>query len=89
MKTTVKSLRCLLEPSKIEELLFALIPISRDAFDVAFVVHAKSDIKKSELIDKIDGEMIDQPRQHYLGPERAWMIFDSRTTFARRPKRHG
>jgi hypothetical protein len=77
--------QCLQEPSKIDEVLFALIPISRDAFDVAFVVHTKSDIKKSELIDKIDGELIDQPRQHYVGPERAWIILDSRT-YASAPK---
>jgi hypothetical protein len=77
--------QCILEPSKIEELLFALIPISRDSFDFAFVVHANSDLKKSELIDKIDGELIDEPRQHYVGPERAWMIVDSRT-FASAPK---
>lgn len=77
--------KCLLEPAKIEELLVALIPISRDEFDVSYVVRTKSDMKKSELIDKFDGELIDQPRQHYVGPERAYLILDART-FASAPK---
>ena len=84
LENTIKT-RCLLEPAKIEEVLFALIPISRDEFDVAYVVRTKNDMKKSELIDKFDGELIDQPRQHYVGPERAWMILDTRT-FASAPK---
>lgn len=84
LENFIKS-QCLLEPSKIEELLFTLIPISRDSFDMAYVVHSKSDLKKSELIDKFDGELIDQPRQHYVGPERAWIILDART-FASAPK---
>jgi hypothetical protein len=84
LENTIKT-RCLLEPAKIEEVLFALIPISRDEFDVAYVVRAKNDMKKSELIDKFDGELIDQPRQHYIGPERAWLILDART-FASAPK---
>src|SRR5262245_27025247 len=84
LENTIKT-RCLLEPAKIEEVLFALIPISRDEFDVAYVVRTKSDMKKSELIDKFDGELIDQPRQHYIGPERAWLILDART-FASAPK---
>jgi DNA-directed RNA polymerase subunit RPC12/RpoP len=77
--------RCLLEPAKIEEVLFALIPISRDEFDVSYVVRTKDVMKKSELIDKFDGELRDQPRQHYVGPERAWLILDTRT-FASAPK---
>jgi hypothetical protein len=84
LENTIKT-RCLLDPAKIEEVLFALIPISRDEFDVAYVVRTKSDMKKSELIDKFDGELIDQPRQHYIGPERAWLILDART-FASAPK---
>ena len=77
--------RCLVEPSRIEEVLFALIPVSRDAFETAFVVRTTADFKKSELIDKDLGELIDQPRQHYLGRERAWLIFDART-FAGAPR---
>ncbi|MGE5190883.1 MAG: hypothetical protein ACM3U2_00160, partial [Deltaproteobacteria bacterium] len=84
LENTIKT-RCLLEPSKIEEVLFALIPISRDEFDLACVVRTKNDMKKSELIDKFDGELIDQPRQHYVGPERAFMILDTRT-FASAPR---
>lgn len=75
---------CLLEPRKIEEALFALIPVSRDSFDVAVVVRTRQDMKRSDLIDKFTGELIDKPRAHYVGPDRAWMIFDART-FASAP----
>ena len=84
LETTIKN-RCLLEPAMIDEVLFSLIPISRDAFDVAVVVHCKNDLKRSELIDKFDGELVDKPREHYVGKERAWLVFDNRT-FASAPK---
>ena len=71
LESTIKS-RCLLEPADIDEVLFALIPISREAFDVAVVVRSKNDLKRSELIDKFDGELVDKPRLHYVGAERAW-----------------
>jgi len=71
--------RCLLEPAAIEEALFALIPASRDAFDVAVVVRSRHDLKKSELIDKFEGELVDRPKPHYVGKERAWFVRDSRT----------
>ncbi|HLJ12069.1 MAG TPA: hypothetical protein VKU82_12820 [Planctomycetaceae bacterium] len=77
--------RCVLEPSQIEELLVALIPISRDAFETAFVVRGAGNLKKSELIDKIGGELIDGPHPYYLGAERAWLVHDART-FASAPK---
>ena len=78
--------RCLLPPSEVEEALFALIPMSRDTFDTAVVVRSKKDLKRSELIDKLDGELVDKPREHYLGKERTWMIFDNRT-FASAPSK--
>jgi hypothetical protein len=84
LENVIKS-RCLLEPAKIEEVLFALIPISRDEFDFACVVRTTDNVKRSELIEKFDGALIDQPRPHYVGPDRAWMILDSRT-FASAPK---
>ena len=65
-------------------MLFALIPISRDAFDVAVVVRSNHDLKRSELIDKFDGELVDTPCSHYIGKERAWLVFDNRT-FASAP----
>ncbi len=76
--------RCQLEPKNIEEALFALIPISRDTFDVAVVVRSKADLKRSELISKFDGELVDQPKPHYVGKERAWIIGGNRT-FASAP----
>jgi hypothetical protein len=84
LENTIKA-RCFMEPSKIEEVLFALIPVSRDEFDLAYVVRTKNDMKRSELIEKFDGELIDQPRPHYVGPQRAWMFLDTRT-FAGAPK---
>jgi hypothetical protein len=71
--------RCLLEPAAIEEVLFALIPASRDEFDVAVVVRSRHDLKKSELIDKFEGELVDRPKPHYVGKERAWFVRDART----------
>ncbi|HEY2253712.1 MAG TPA: hypothetical protein VGH74_21710, partial [Planctomycetaceae bacterium] len=77
--------RCLMPPAEVEEALFALIPISRDTFDTAVVVRSKKDLKRSELIEKFDGELVDKPREHYVGKERAWLVFDNRT-FASAPK---
>lgn len=84
LESTIKT-RCLLPPADVDEVLFALIPISRDTFDAAVVVRSKKDLKRSELIDKFDGELVDKPREHYVGKERAWLVFDNRT-FASAPK---
>jgi hypothetical protein len=77
--------RCLMDPAAIEEALFALIPISRDSFEVAVVVHTKGQFKRSDLITKFEGELVDLPKPHYVGKERAWIIGDNRT-FAGAPK---
>jgi hypothetical protein len=84
LESTIKT-RCLLPPEDINEVLFALIPVSRDTFDLAVVVHSRKDLKRSEMIDKFDGELVDKPREHYVGKERAWLVFDNRT-FASAPK---
>jgi hypothetical protein len=84
LENTIKA-RCLLEPAEIDEVLFALIPISREAFDVAVVVRSRHDLKRSALIDKFDGELKDKPIAHYVGKERAWLVFDNRT-FANAPR---
>jgi hypothetical protein len=76
--------RCLMEPANVEQALFALIPSGRDTFEVAVVVHSKADLKRSDLISKFDGELVDQPKPHYVGKERAWIIGGSRT-FASAP----
>ena len=75
----------LLKPPQVEEMLFALIPVSRDTFDVAVVVRSVRDLKKSELVAGFGGEMLETPRPHFVGAERAWMILDLRT-FAGAPK---
>jgi len=84
LENTIK-VRCLMEPAEIDEVLFALIPISRDEFDVAVVVRSSHDLKRSALIDKFDGALVDKPFMHYVGKERAWLVFDNRT-FASAPR---
>jgi hypothetical protein len=76
---------CLLGPEQIEEVLFALIPISREAFDVALVVRSVEPIRRSELIEKINGELVDEPQPHYLTPKKVYLLHDART-FAVAPR---
>lgn len=77
---------CLLEPKQIEEALFAFIPTGRDSFAVSVVVHTKDDMKKSQLVEKFDGELDDSlGRPYYVGDEKAFVILDQRT-FAIAPK---
>ncbi|MSR59688.1 MAG: hypothetical protein EXS05_18940 [Planctomycetaceae bacterium] len=71
--------RCLLPPARIEAVVFALIPVSREAFDVSIVVRTRQPVRKSELIEKFDGELIDEPRPHYLGKTNAFLIHDAKT----------
>jgi hypothetical protein len=77
IEKTVKE-KCELEPAKVEEALFALIPVSRDSFEVAVVVRGTGELKRSELITKFDGELVDTPKPHYVGKEKAWIIGGSR-----------
>jgi hypothetical protein len=76
---------CLLDPEQIEEVLFALIPISREAFDVALVVRSVEPIRRSELIERINGELVDEPQPHYLTSKNAYLLHDART-FAVAPR---
>ncbi|MBS0265010.1 MAG: hypothetical protein JSS02_23960, partial [Planctomycetes bacterium] len=76
--------RCLMEPASVEEATFALIPKSREAFDVAVVVRSKKELKRSDLITKFDAELVDKPKAHYIGKSLAWYIGDNRT-FASAP----
>jgi hypothetical protein len=78
LDSQIKSL-CLVEPSRIEEVLFALIPASRETFDVAAVVRTRHDVKRSELLNKINGELVDQPRPHYVTDKTAYLLPDVRT----------
>ncbi|RPI83112.1 MAG: hypothetical protein EHM42_08750, partial [Planctomycetaceae bacterium] len=76
---------CLFTPQNLETVLVAFIPVSRDAFDVAYVVRTAADFKRSDLIQLFNGELVDEPRPHYVGPDRVFLIHDSRT-FASAPK---
>lgn len=69
----------MLDPAQVDSLLCALIPVSRDEFDVAFVVRARQDVKRSALIDKFGGELVDKPRQHYRNDRRLLWMVDART----------
>ncbi|MBI3860403.1 MAG: hypothetical protein HY290_00755 [Planctomycetia bacterium] len=84
MEKTIQE-QCLLAPSEIEEATFALIPASREAFDVAVCVRSRADLKRSDLITKFGGELVDTPKPHYKGDERAWIIGNGNRTFAGTP----
>lgn len=71
---------CFLDPTAIEELLICVLAASPGvAPELAMVVHTKDDVRKSVLLEKFNGELIDEPRPHYVGPEKAYIIFDPRT----------
>lgn len=71
---------CFMDPAAIEELLICVLAASPGvAPDVALVVHTKDDVRKSMLLEKFNGELIDEPRPHYVGPEKAYIIYDPRT----------
>lgn len=78
METQLKS-RCLVEPTTIDEALFALIPASRETFDVATVVRTTREFKRSEILDKIGGDLVDRPVEHYVSGDSAYLLADSRT----------
>ncbi|MCY2966086.1 MAG: hypothetical protein NT069_21055 [Planctomycetota bacterium] len=76
---------CLFKPQDLESVVLAFIPVSREAFEVSVVVRTVADFKRSDLITRINGELIDLPRPHFVGPQRVFLIQDSRT-FASAPK---
>lgn len=71
--------KCLVEPAKIDEVLFAMIPVSREDFATAVVVHTKEPFKQSELIERFGGSLVTEPRLHYVNDSRACLIADART----------
>jgi len=75
----------LFRPQDLESVLLSFIPISREDFAVAVVARTVADIKRSDLIQRFNGELIDLPVPHYVGPDRVWLIADTRT-FASAPK---
>jgi hypothetical protein len=77
---------CLLAPQRIDEALFAFIPTSRDTFAISVVVRTSEDTRKSELLEKFDGELDDSlERPCYVKGDRAFLILDPRT-FALSPQ---
>ncbi len=76
---------CLFKPQDLESVVLAFIPVSREAFEVSVVVRTVADFKRSDLITRINGELVDLPRPHFVGPQRVFLIQDSRT-FASAPK---
>ena len=75
----------LFRPQDLESVLLSFVPTSREDFAVAVVARTVADIKRSDLIQRFNGELLDLPIPHYVGPERVWLIADART-FASAPK---
>lgn len=71
--------RCLMEPSRIAEVLIALIPVSRDEFEAAVVVRTVQPAKRSDLIAAFGGELIEKPIPHYVRDKQVCVIQDART----------
>lgn len=69
------------KPAEIEELLFAWIPGTRGtAPSLAVVVHLKEEVKKSELLDRVGGELVDTfGHPVYVSDERAACIVNLKT----------
>ena len=65
--------------AQLESVLLAFIPKSRDAFEIAVVARTVSDFKRSEVLEKINGELVNSPRPHFVGPARVFLVPDNRT----------
>ena len=73
--------KCLTDPAAIEEAMFCVIPAEKGTPpDVAVVVRTKSEFKKSDLLEKFNGEMRNElGRPYYVGDQNAYVILDERT----------
>ncbi|HBH50299.1 MAG TPA: hypothetical protein DDY91_00225 [Planctomycetaceae bacterium] len=69
----------LFPPGELESVLLAFIPKSRDAFDIAVVARTVADFKRSAVLEKINGELVNSPRPHFVGPARVFLVPDNRT----------
>lgn len=69
----------LLPAEEISEALFSLIPISREAFSTAVVVRSREPLRTSQLIERFGGQLVDQPRVHYVNADRACLFADAHT----------
>ncbi|MGQ0636403.1 MAG: hypothetical protein ACT4QC_17465 [Planctomycetaceae bacterium] len=76
---------CLMNPSEIDELLVALVPVGQEAFEVAGIVRTREPISQSDLIARFVGELVVEPTLHYVSRTRAYLIGDART-FAFAPR---
>ena len=69
----------LFPPSALESVLLAFIPKSRDEFEIAVVARTKADFKRSLILEKINGELVNSPKPHFVGPQRVFLVPDNRT----------
>jgi hypothetical protein len=76
----IKSM-CKFPPQTIEQVLFAWIPGPRGTPpDFAYVVRLKNEVKKSQLLEAVGGELVDSYSQPvYLAGDRAGVIADLKT----------
>lgn len=72
---------CLSPVSEIEETLFALIPTTKgEPPELAIVVRTKTELKRSALFDKFDGEQMDDLARPYVkGAKQAYVVADNKT----------
>jgi len=69
----------LFPPAELESVLLAFIPKSRDEFEVAVVARTMADFKRSQILEKINGELVNSPKPHFVGPQRVFLVPDNRT----------
>lgn len=72
---------CLSPVAEIEEALFALIPTTKgEPPELAVVVRTKTELKRSALFDKFDGEQMDDLARPYVkGEKQAFVVADNET----------
>ena len=69
----------LFRPAELESVLLAFIPKSRDEFEIAVVARTVADFKRSLILEKINGELVNSPKPHFVGPQRVFLVPDNRT----------
>lgn len=72
---------CLTPAAEIEDALFALIPTTKgEPPEIAVVVRTRTELKRSALFDKFDGEQMDDLSRPYVkGAKSAYVVADSKT----------
>ncbi len=69
----------LFSPAELDSVLLAFIPKSRDEFEIAVVAQTVADFKRSQILEKINGELVNSPKPHFVGPQRVFLVPDNRT----------